>query len=185
MSQAYSPAGTDRVRRNVEARQPEPATPTPSPRVAEERARRRRRIDNGAGPAQKLYVPDSVKEPGYAYRWVNDVPGRLLSKTQDDDWDFVYEKSLAEKSAEGADKNSGLGTRIERIVGQTEGGQPLKAYLVKKPLDFHEEDKAREQRLIDERMAGIKRGQAPSASGDNGRHSYVPSGGIRIDEGRS
>lgn len=184
MSNTYAPAGTDRPRNARPEVKAEPV-PVPSPRVAEERAIRRRRIDDGPGRSRKLHVPDSVKEPGYVYRWVNDEPGRLHAKTVEDDWDYVDSKPIANGSAEGADKNSGLGTRIERIVGQTDGGQPLKAFLMRKPAEFHDQDKKREQHDIDERVAGIKRGQAPTQAGDNGSYAYVPTGGIKLDEGRS
>lgn len=184
MSTTYNPAGSDRPRRDARPEvKAEPAVL--SPRISEERANRRRRIDDGPGRSRKLHVPDSVKEPGYVYRWVNDEPGRVHAKTVEDDWDFVDSKPITSGSAEGADKNSGLGTRIERIVGQTDGGQPLKAFLMRKPVEFHDADKMREQRDIDERVAGIKRGQAPTQAGDNGKYAYVPTGGIKLDEGRS
>lgn len=145
------------------------------PRQVEMQQRRRRRSDLGMDGHLKLAVPEDKKERGFTYRWFNDVTGRLDGKTVHDDWDIVRENI-------NPDQDNGEGTPVRRSVGVAPDGKPLYAYLCKKPDEFYREDKAKEQKSIDETEAALRRGEVKGADALTGPHAYVPGGrqGISI-----
>lgn len=147
----------------------------PNGRVQEERQGRRRRSDLSMGRFNILKV--TGKDPAYTYRWINDVPGRVQQLTQFDDWDIVQADELGGPS----DRDRGEGSNVERVVDKSSG---RRAILVKKRIEYHEADKAKEQARIDEIDQIIKRGDSPSPEGLQGSHAYVPEGAINIVDGR-
>ncbi len=151
----------------------------PRPRIEEERARRRRREDITSGRQRNLAVEGEM-DSRFEYRWINDDPGRVHRLTVRDDWDVVTCESLGIRS----DKDKGIGTGVERIVGKSDGKRGI---LVRKPKEFYIEDKLKEQGLLDETDAAMKRGETKSPDGlreIEGGKAYVPSGGITIQDGR-
>lgn len=145
------------------------------PRQVEVQQQRRRRADFGMDGNVKLGVPEHLKKPGFVYRWMNEVPGRLESKTVNDDWDIVKEQINPEQ-------DNGEGTPVRRNAGVGADGKPLYAYLCRKPENFHREDKAKEQARIKETEAALKRGEVKGAEALTGPNAYVPGGsqGISI-----
>lgn len=196
----YSPEGTQKPRRGRPPKQqaaapqdqqtapaPPPVNPQPqttgpvNPRSAkaETKARRRRRdVDSEEDRNMKLAIPAALKDPNYEYRWINDTAGgRIMDKTQADDWDQVTKTDL---SKEGYSVNSlDTGDAIKRVVG-SQDGRPLYAYLCRKPKEFYEEDKQAEQAKIDELEEQILRGQTSDPKGLGGPHSYVPGGANKV-----
>jgi hypothetical protein len=151
----------------------------PRARIEEERTRRRRRDDMGVGRHRHLAINGDL-DPAYEYRWINDEPGRVHLLTVRDDWDRVTSADLGERD----EKDRNVGAGVERIVDRATG---KRAILVRKPKDFYRADKAKEQAALDEVDAAIKRGQVPDKGGEEalrGSHAYIPSGGIRITDGR-
>ena len=141
-------------------------------RADQERSERRRRQDTGSGRLDMLSIVGE-RDPNYVYRWVNDTPGRLHQLTQMDDWDVVSDIGRDER-----DKS--LGTGSERVVDRRTG---LRAVLVKKRKDYYADDQAKQQAAIAETEADIRRGRASSPDGLQGPTSYVPAGGIVIQNG--
>lgn len=188
----YTPQGTDKPRRGrppkeqtemqTEVRASEEGvsgTVNPRSAKAEMKARRRRRdVDSEEDRNMKLQVPDALKDSNYSYRWINDTAGgRIMDKTQADDWDLVTKEEL---SKEGYTVNSlDTGDQIKRVVG-SQDGQPLYAYLCRKPKEYYEEDKKAEQAKIDEIEQQILRGQNSDPKGLGGPNSYVPDGANKI-----
>jgi hypothetical protein len=80
--------------------------------------------------------------PGYKLHWFNDIPGRI-SQAQQTGYDFVLkgEVDLA-MSGIAVNANEDLGGRISTFVDKgdsnTQGG--FRAYLMKIPLEYFEED---------------------------------------------
>ena len=141
------------------------AKPQPSKRAEEVFAQRRRRQDTGPLAGLKLYVPENLKETGFTYRWIKDDDRRIHDKTVDDDWDIVRNKVI---------DGTGEGTPVSRIVGKDKSGQPVRAFLCKKPEEFYKLDKAKEWRYrVDAREEDIKRGAA-GPGGLAGPTSYIP-----------
>ncbi len=145
------------------------------PRQVETQQRRRRRVEQGMDGNTKLAVPDELKEKGFVYRWMNEVPGRLENKTVHDDWDIV-------KTAINPEQDNGEGTPVRRSVGVGPDGKPLYAYLCKKSEEFYREDKAKEQKQVLETETALKRGEVKGAESLTGPRAYVPGGrqGISI-----
>lgn len=145
------------------------------PRKDESRPERRRKKRSGAIEGRRLGVDTELLDrANYAYRIVNDRPGRLVDFNSHDDWDFVTNDGGAV-----SENSSDLGARVSWIVGTGPDGQPLRAYLMRKPKSFYDEDQADKAADLDEQINQLRRGMSRSgeAQGD-----YVPSGGIRIGE---
>ncbi len=149
-------------------------------RQEEEKVRRRRRDDIGPGRGRNLAVTGRLDER-YTYRWVNDEPGRMFSLTERDDWERVTASMLGENHP----KDKGVGDTVERIVDRQTGKRSI---LLRKLKDYYVEDKAKEQALIDDTEAAIKRGNTPTGGAAGGEalagpNAYVPTTGITITPG--
>lgn len=156
------------------------ASTKPSRRVEEERQRRRRRDDLGEGRLKNLAIEGDL-DPNYTYRWINDEPGRVYNLTARDDWDRVTDDMLAGPKS---DRDRQIGSGLERIVEKASG---KRAILVRKRKDYYLGDKAKEQALLDNQMADLKRGVPASPKGEETiavENAYVPAGGISIQDGR-
>lgn len=157
------------------------AAPKPrEDRAAATMGERRRRKDMSVNAHLRFSIPDHLRDDKrYRYHWFVDRPGRLESKTKQDDWDFVEEPEIA-----GDGRQTGAGTRIERHAGVDKFGNPQRAFLAKKLREYDDADKADAQKRLDERMTAIKRGKTPGETGDpiHDDGSYVPAGGINIQE---
>ncbi len=137
-------------------------------RVEEVKTERRRRADTGATAGLKLHVPSDLKdEANFAYRWVNDRPGRLHQMTKDDDWDVVSTERSDQLTA--ASEGSVMNRAVDKTTGE-------KAVLLKKPLKYFEADRLEKQKPIDEIEKALRRGSAPGSEGLSGPESYVPNG---------
>lgn len=132
----------------------------------------RRRKGAIGGHQRKLGVNQDYLDPAYEHRWINDDKMRLHSLTVQDDWDLVQDPSKSVKQ-DGTD----LGSAISKVVGTNESGQPIRAYLARKPKRFAEEDAAKKREAIDRTMSRItgaeERAKVPHSYGD----------GIVIEEG--
>lgn len=139
-----------------------------SPRREGER-RRRKTATQTLG---KLGVnPDLLDHSKYAYRWLNDEQnGRIVLKTQHDDWDLVSENGEKED-------NTDLGGKVSVIVGAHKDGSPKRAYLARKLKTFYEEDRAEAQKALDRQLTELRRGNARDGSSQS---DYVPHEGISM-----
>ena len=153
------------------------------PRQQEERDRRRRR---GAGDylaGQKLGVNEEfLDRKNFEYRWINDDGQRVQSLTVQDDWDLIDDPSKA-----GKEDVDGLGTKVAKVVGRNDAGQPLYAYLARKRRDWHEEDQRKKQEPLDQIDETIRRGtnnRSASETAELSRYGYVPEGAISMRDGR-
>lgn len=145
--------------------------PTNGKRREEEKERRRRRQGFGMERSLKLHVPDDSKDPNYVYRWVNDDGRRVRQLTEMDDWDLVSDEKIAE-----SDRQAGLGTRAERVVGKTEQGAGQRAYLLRKRRDWYEADKKEEQKALVDVERKMAKGRHEGAEALDPQHAYVPGG---------
>lgn len=150
--------------------------------VAQER--RRRTVTTTSGFSSKFHIPDHLRDDAtYRYHWVLDEPGRV-QELQGQDWDFVEIPEMADDA-----NQKGSGTRLERHGMTNEAGHAVRHVAMRKLRKYDDEDTAREQAIIDERMTSIKGGQAvnsdgkPIATDAPGRRRYVPEGGITITRG--
>lgn len=139
------------------------------PRQEQVQQRRRRRESLGSDRNMKLSVPEDFKDPNYEYRWVNDRPGRV-QQLHREDWDVV-------EGASQLDSNS-IGTTVKRVSDRFTGENTV---LMRKPKEFHEEDKLRKKQALDKVDEALRVGAPPSPEGLAGPQSYVPGGRNKID----
>jgi hypothetical protein len=152
-------------------------------RATKEKTERRRQRGSNVLSGIKLGVdPKFLDEKNFAYRWINDNGGRIDQMTKADDWDLVRDPTKT-----GKPDSDGEGSLISKVVGRGESGQPMKAFLAKKPRNFYEEDQADKKASIDKTMESIKRGTPQTEAPGLGASGYVPGGpgGIQINNNRS
>lgn len=139
----------------------------------EETAERRRKRGGGYLHGRRLGTnPEYIDHTRYAYRWINDEPGRLVAMTQHDDWDIVTNQGGAVK-----EDASDLGDAVSLVVGTLPDGSPKRAYLCRKPKKFYEEDQAEKQAELDAQLEQLRRG---NDRGGASQSDYVPKGGISL-----
>jgi hypothetical protein len=166
MSEQFNPAGNGKKTITLpQAPQAQPA------RVEAEQKQRRRRSDTSETRNMKLAVPKNLLDPKFEYRWINDTSsGRIQSKTEADDWDVVHKLDSANKEVP-----------VVRNVGTGENGQPLKAFLCRKPKEFCEEDRVRKQSAISAQEEDLRRGGKATLKGQDAPTAYVPGGSNTIE----
>jgi hypothetical protein len=101
---------------------------------------------------------------GYHRHWFNDVKDRI-SRAQEAGYEHVKDKE---------------GKNVQMVVGTAEGGGPMHGFLMEILEEWYKEDMAAQQKIVDDREAQIKRGEAERQAGD-GR--YIPAQGISIKHG--
>jgi hypothetical protein len=151
-------------------------------RATQEKTERRRQRGSNVLSGLKLGVdPKFLDSKNFEYRWINDNGGRIDQLTRADDWDLV-----PDPSKKGKPDADGEGSMISKVVGRGESGQPMRAYLARKPKAFYEEDQADKRASIDKTMESIKRGTPQTEAPALGQSGYVPGGpgGIQINNSR-
>lgn len=120
------------------------------------------------------YKLDTDAREGYKRRWFNDKGDRLASAER-----AGYEYVLAARVGDPDVTNvTDPGSKVSKIVGTDENGNPLRAYLMETRWEFYDEDQAaKEDRLreIDDQIRGAEFGGGKP--GHDGR--YVPASGIK------
>lgn len=90
-----------------------------------------------------LYFPEELKEPGYHYRFLNDVGNQLQNGILDGYSPVTLEdiKSYVEKHGKGAlpDGLTVKGDRIVKHAGIMEGAKPYDAVICRIPIQRFEE----------------------------------------------
>lgn len=135
----------------------------------------RKRVPLG-GHRQKLQV--NARE-GYKRRWINDKEGRLLN-AENGGYLFVEDPTLQVGDADLKNEETGVGSRVRRLVGSHKDGSPMYAYLMEIKEEWYEQDQADKQKAIDEVEDAIKRGNVDG--GIEASERYTPKGGgVRIE----
>jgi len=140
-----------------------------------QKAQERKRVPMSI-PRRKLEVPE---RPGYVRYWMNDYPGRIQQALQGG-YDFVKTTDVdINNSSTGADStlsgNTDMGTNISLVVGKTEQGGPLRAYLMEIKAEYYNEDQAYIQDRVDLVDKTIRRGKfkPEGESQADSENSYV------------
>lgn len=156
------------------------------PRSAEVLGERRRRKNTGNVPGLKLGIDETalgMDRDKFAYRFINDKPGRVQNLTVNDDWDLVDDASKVASPT-----NADEGTHVSFHAGLGDYGRPMRTVLVRKPKQWYEDDQREKQKPLDDIDRDLRRGtahkNAPEAAAIAGEHGYVPDGYISIRDGR-
>jgi hypothetical protein len=136
-----------------------------------EEVRRERRFKPGSVEHSGLKLAiaeEKLDRKGFIYRWVNDMPGRV-KRMEALDYDIVKDDIKPD--------SSGLGSAPTVVVG-VDGPQGLNAVLMRKRLDWYEDDQKAKQEKLDELDKAIMRGtvHAQSESDLRGDIAYTPNG---------
>lgn len=136
--------------------------------------RRRRNTDALAGKRRKLSVSEqNLDRTNFVYRFANDEGNRIHDLTVNDDWEVVPQRN-------GDEQTDGLGADISRYAGRDDRGQAVRAVLLRKKKDWHDDDKKAAQRRIDETEAAIRQGATPGVDSGQLRPTRE---GIQLEHG--
>lgn len=75
---------------------------------------------------------------GFVGRWVNDVPGRI-AKFNDAGYEFADKDGL-QVGERTVDSSEGVDSRISKLVGKDDYGNPIYAYLMVQKKGWYDED---------------------------------------------
>lgn len=126
------------------------------PTAATPKSARRRRASTG-GFKQKLQAPE---RKGYVRRWVNDEPGRIQAM-QELGYDF----------AKADTPTDGMGTRITRHAGKSEGGAAMQTFLMECRADDYELGVREKEEALKPFEEAIRRGDDTTGKLEDG---YAP-----------
>ena len=119
-----------------------------------------RRRTSMSVPHLKMHVADI---PGYRTYWFNDDQGKI-ERAMRAGYEFVnsdevgvHDFSLAGDSTKTG--NQDMGTRVSMVVGTREGGQPMRAYLMKIREEIFRIDQKLQQEKNDEIARTLKAGR--------------------------
>ena len=143
-------------------------------RTANERPTRERVRNVFNGTQAKLTVNHQI--PGYHMHIFNDEPGRIQTAI-DGGWEFVTPDEVGGVKDSVTSGNTDLGDKVRFLVGTSEKGDGLYAYLMKIKEEWWEEDQAEIQKRND-RVDDAIRGGVNVASGTSAEGFYTPKGGI-------
>lgn len=121
-------------------------------------------------PQQKLSL--LKHDPGFHYHWINDYPGRV-TQAQLGGYAFVMAEEVNLLPGV-VDLNTDAGSRVSMIVGQADNGEPLRAFLMKIPLDLYQENQAYHQQRVDQVDAAIRQGRTTADTASDA--FYQPKG---------
>lgn len=151
----------------------------PTARQAETQKLRRRRAGSEEERSLKLFVPESMKDPNFSYRWVNDRAGRVRQMTVDDDWDVVDTAKLG--GDPDPSKNTAEGTVLSRVGDKFTGERMT---LLRKPKEFYDADRKAKADRLDAVEAEMRRKPPATPDGVGAEdRAYIP-GGRNIVGGR-
>jgi hypothetical protein len=151
-------------------------------RAEEVQTERRRRKPNNGLAGLKLAVPPELLDLNkFVYRWANENDRRLIDLTENDDYEIVKDTRI---------EGEGEGTPVTKVVGTQQDGKALRAYLLRKPKHYYDEDRRANLKAISETEDQIRRG-LPNTATDPGLAgvSYTPGpvpgqNGVNIIDGR-
>lgn len=136
----------------------------------EETQRRRKKRDGVTG--QRLGVNNSKLDfDNFAYRWINDKPARIFSKTKEDDWDIVCQDGGEIKD------DAETGSAIFHVTGTHPDGSPQKTYLCRKPIAYYKADRDEKMAELNRQLSEMRRGNDVTGEA---LADYVPHSGIQL-----
>jgi hypothetical protein len=113
--------------------------------------------------ANRKRLEVATKEKGFVYRWFNDQDDRI-QRAQDAGYEFVKKGTTEVGDKEVGRGNTDLNSRTSTVVGRTAQSQPIRAYLMRIPEAWYQEDQEAKEAtnaMVDE---AIRAGTAGGAS---------------------
>lgn len=111
-----------------------------------------------SSPRQKLNTPEIA---GFHLHWFNDDENRL-AQAMEGGYDFVDpQETMVNSFSLGGDPvgtGTDLGTRVSVVVGTKKDGSTMRAYLMKIPQEYFNEDQAAGQERVDQVHDAMSKG---------------------------
>jgi hypothetical protein len=126
------------------------------------------------GTQGKLHVAHQIE--GYHTHIFNDSPGRIQHAT-DVGYEFVSPEEIGGVSTNVVSRNTDVGDKVRFLVGTSDNGDALYAYLMKIRQEFYEEDQDEVQSKLDLVDEAIRGGRL-TGDGQSADHRY--DAGIKI-----
>lgn len=120
-------------------------------RSAKAEVRKRTKRISMSGSRMRMHIEDSEKDPNFHYAWINDRNG-LIQRAKAAGYEHVTRSEIPSWGDGGVDASDGTTALVSMEVGEG-----LIAYLMKQPMEYHEEDQAEINALTDAREADLKR----------------------------
>ena len=134
--------------------------------------RRTRNVFNGT--VGKLTInPEIIKqldEAGWHLHIFNDTPGRI-EEALSAGYEFVTQEEIGSAVTSVVSRNTALDGKVKYLVGASEEGNGMYAYLMKTRKEYYEEDQEQLQKRNDYIDSQIRNGRATSA-GDSSEGFY-------------
>jgi hypothetical protein len=146
-------------------------------RTTNERPTRERVRNVFNGTQAKLTVNHQI--PGYKLHIFNDEPGRIQTAI-DGGWEFVQPHEVGGVKDSVTSGNTDLGDKVRFLVGTSEKGDGLYAYLLKIKQEWWEEDQSATQQRND-RVDDAIRGGVNVKDGTSADGFYTPREGIKYN----
>ena len=140
--------------------------------TGQDKSTRRRNVFNGT--EGKLKVRGTI--PGYHLHVLNDITGRIDTALQGG-YEFVTESEIEGVTNNVTSRNTDIGDKVRFLVGKTDTGEPLYAYLMKIKQEWYDEDQAAIAEKNNKVDSALKKGKPAGIKTDG---FYVPSGGIKM-----
>jgi hypothetical protein len=115
-------------------------------------------------------LPVGRTDPNFHYHWANDEPGRIELFIASG-YEYVQKGEVTLLPGV-TPRNGDLGSQVSAVVGRNGDGTPLRAYLMKKRMDWYLEDQEKGQERPNQIDAAIRAGRVSSDVDDG--HFYVP-----------
>jgi hypothetical protein len=132
----------------------------------------RRNLFNGT--EGKLKVNQLIE--GYHLHILNDTPGRIDTGLQSG-YEFVTPEEVNGVTNNVVSRNTDIGDKVRFLVGRTEQGEPLYAYLMKIKQEWYDLDQKELASKNDKIDEAIRKGRGHKANTDG---FYIPKDGIKI-----
>lgn len=148
--------------------------------VTERGTRRTRNVFNGT--VGKLTINQEVikqlDEAGWHLHIFNDTPGRI-EEALSAGYEFVTPEEIGSAVTSVVSRNTALDDKIKYLVGSSEEGNGMYAYLMKTRKEYYNEDQEQLQKRNDYVDNQIRSGKA-AAAGDSAEGFY--NGGIKLSK---
>ena len=142
--------------------------------------RRTRNVFNGT--VGKLTInPEIIKqldEAGWHLHIFNDTPGRI-EEALSAGYEFVTQEEIGSAVTSVVSRNTALDGKVKYLVGASEEGNGMYAYLMKTRKEYYEEDQEQLQKRNDYIDNQIRSGRA-AAAGDSSEGFY--NAGIKLSK---
>lgn len=140
------------------------------------RTKRERVPMGGSRMRLDVKLKDPKQKEKFVFRWFNDQDSRIEDASAAGYEPVQKDEVVGVGQTELHQDNSDLNSRVSKVVGRAEGNVPIRAFLMKIPREFYDEDQAAKDRRNAESDRALRGGKAGGADVEN---QY---GEVRIDD---